>query len=186
MLEELLWCPVIQSSMVTRTRHSKIVSYVGCVHPPVLTEPQRLWECWWVGLALSPQCRHTEQDLLLVLLRGLAAATDGLSGGQGLSSFLLFAISCCDSCKHTERACFLHNQLRGPDAGTTSALVYEITSPASQGRSHFRRLLVLARAAYWMWWGRSHFGGVHAKAGWLGEVGMSIGEHREGFVVLAR
>lgn len=95
--------------------------------------------------------------------------------------------SCClqlaaltDASTLKGRACFLHSQLRGLAVETESVLVYEIVSLTSltpQGRSHFRRVLVLARATYWVGWGRSHFGGVPAKAGWLGGTDRSTEEH---------
>ena len=50
LLEEgVLWGPVAQSLLITRTRHFWGVPYVGCECSPVVTGLGLLWVCWVGG-----------------------------------------------------------------------------------------------------------------------------------------
>lgn len=117
--------------MVTKTRHSRSVPCVDCMHSPIVAEPQ-LPSVQLAAVTHIACCGHTGQGLFPMLLRGLCLTTISLLMGK-LSTF-----------NHSATPAGIP---KGSVARTVGMLTYSLTSPLPQSSSHFGMTPFLVQAA---------------------------------------
>ena len=113
-LEEVLWCPITQFSLVTRITCSRDVSCVGCVYLPIMGEP-------WLPSTQPTAMTHLHIMGTLGRVYSLNCWDIWLKplyvhwySGQQSAYLCVISLSAIAACTLKGRACSLHNQLRGP------------------------------------------------------------------------